>query len=389
MKEKMLYYIRNSANSILRGTNTIITYNELTESQFQSVKKHIAYSVNKEDIVCLISTSILEEGKTGALFTIDGVYVKSWGIMTKTYYCSYSEVAKANFGNATDINKEQMCKLMKKLEEILSDEKKKINKEKKINNIVGTIETVIDIGEKAIDLIGRFNSKIASISNEDSKMKVSKNSDQCIPKNEERMRYGFEQYQLFQNNAEKMKKIMERANHVSAENSNETTLFLADFIDGSMEMVGFLINELNKKEKKWSNLELDLKNKITDDVLTNTLEYTKWINFWGLMFHPKTAFEKYYPNEPVCGSAELFNDVIIAIDQLLYSEEYFRTVTTEFGEKVVLSFEKMTKADPNNGIEKRLYDFYLESQNYIDSFCEKLRGVYSDLKKLSEKMSEV
>ena len=203
------------------------------------------------------------------------------------------------------------------------------------------------------------------------------------------MKYGLEQYQLFQDKAEKMKKIMERTNHISAENENVTTLFLIDFIDGSMEMIDFLVDELSTKKRKWSNLEIDLKKTITDDVLASALEYTKWLNFWGLMFHPKKVFEKYYPDEPICGSAELFSDVIIAIDQLLYSEEYFRTVTTEFGEKTILLFEKTTKADPDNGVEKILYDFYSESQKYIGSFYEKLVEIHSDLKKLSDKISEI
>jgi len=388
MKEKMLYYIRNCANTVIKGSNNIVPYNKMTQSHFQSIKKHITSNVNIEDIVCLISTSILDVGKTGALFTVDGVYVKGWGIMTKTYYCSYSEVANANFGGVTDVNKEQMCNLMKKLEEILSDEKKKINKEKKINNFIGIMETVIDVGEKAINLIGRFNSRIKAVSNEDSKIKVNKNSNQNIPKDEERMRYGLEQYQLFQDKAEKMKKILERANHVSAENENETTLFLIDFIDGSMEMIDFLIGEIGTKKRKWSNLESDLKNIITDDVLSNTLEYAKWLNFWGLIFHPKTSFEIYYPNEPVCGSAELFNDIFISIDQLLYNEEYFHSITTEFGENTMLSLEKMTKADPNKGVEKILYEFYSESQNFINSFGEKLVEIHSDLKRLSEKISD-
>ena len=61
-----------------------------------------------EDVVCLISTSIMEQGKTGILFTTDYMYSKSWGSFTKAcknwIYSSYA----AEFDFINDFNEERI-----------------------------------------------------------------------------------------------------------------------------------------------------------------------------------------------------------------------------------------------------------------------------------------
>ena len=69
-KDRMLSIITNKVNWFMtKSSFEVIPYNELPQSVFNRVKEYFASDAKYEDIVCLISTSILETGKCGVLFT--------------------------------------------------------------------------------------------------------------------------------------------------------------------------------------------------------------------------------------------------------------------------------------------------------------------------------
>jgi len=118
-KDKMLNLIECNTNVFMETDSyDVISYKELSKETFNQAKKSFANGAYYEDVVCLISTSIMKKGKSGVLFTTQGLYAKSWGgIFADSYHYDYSEYSLASFNNAlnVDINNDGMIELMKYL----------------------------------------------------------------------------------------------------------------------------------------------------------------------------------------------------------------------------------------------------------------------------------
>ena len=109
-------YSKNNENS----SNRTYTYKTLPDEVFERVRRYITSDVDREDVVCLFSTSIWEEGKCGILFTMDRVYMKGWGILTSTRSCKYSEYKTAKFPG--DVNEPKMRSILETLYRMIQDD---------------------------------------------------------------------------------------------------------------------------------------------------------------------------------------------------------------------------------------------------------------------------
>ena len=86
-KDKMLNYISDNVKWFLSTDSSIevIPYHKMSNAVFARAKQYlVSGDVKFEDVVCLVSTSILESGKSGILFTTDAMYCKSWGGLLTT-----------------------------------------------------------------------------------------------------------------------------------------------------------------------------------------------------------------------------------------------------------------------------------------------------------------
>ena len=88
IKDRMLNHISNNVEWFLNTDVSVevIPYYNMTNSVFSRAKEYLVTGyVDFDDVVCLVSTSILEPGKSGILFTTDAMYCKSWGLLTTKY----------------------------------------------------------------------------------------------------------------------------------------------------------------------------------------------------------------------------------------------------------------------------------------------------------------
>ena len=91
-KDRMLNYISNNVKWFLNTDTSVevIPYYDMSSSVFLRAKEYLVSGyVDFDDVVCLVSTSIFEPGKSGILFTTDAMYCKSWGLLTTKYHNNY------------------------------------------------------------------------------------------------------------------------------------------------------------------------------------------------------------------------------------------------------------------------------------------------------------
>ncbi len=153
-KERMAEHIRSNVNWFMRAANIkVIPYSDLNLKTFNTAKSSFAWDAEYEDVVCLISTSVMEDGKCGALFTTECVYTKAWvpfGLST-AYKCDYWEGYFAEFSNVVnDFDIEKMQELLSDLFNICCEEDEK---EQKLEKAQKRLEKLGDIGQAAGGLL--------------------------------------------------------------------------------------------------------------------------------------------------------------------------------------------------------------------------------------------
>jgi hypothetical protein len=116
-KNRMLNHITNNIRYFMKNPPTleVISFNDLSKTDFITAKESFAYNARYEDVVCLISTSVFETGKSGILFTTSYVYTKAWGIFTEAYQNSIYRSEQARFGNNSDFSASRMREIMSDL----------------------------------------------------------------------------------------------------------------------------------------------------------------------------------------------------------------------------------------------------------------------------------
>ena len=124
-KERMLNHIQNNAGWFMTASNyKVIPYTELSTNIFNTAKSNFAWDADYDDVVCLISTSIWEDGKCGVLFTTKNVYTKSWGgPFTSSYKNPLSKGYSAEFSNnVNEFNTSRMREMLWDLYTIAQEE---------------------------------------------------------------------------------------------------------------------------------------------------------------------------------------------------------------------------------------------------------------------------
>lgn len=65
-------------NAIRDSSATMIPAYSLSTDDINRINHYFQTNLNSDDIVCLVSNSIMNTGKSGAVFTVDGFYYKGW-----------------------------------------------------------------------------------------------------------------------------------------------------------------------------------------------------------------------------------------------------------------------------------------------------------------------
>ena len=177
MKDEMLKYIVKNVNWIMTTNESVevIPYDELQDSTFRRVKQCFASDAKKEDVVCLISTSILETGKTGVLFTTNYVYCKAWGPLTKSCknrICRNAD-SFAEFDWYNEFDTGRMKRMMVQLNEIAMDAQKEESFNETIETVSNFVDTLVAGSRFVTNLLSALNDENVTQKNEEIKKLLS------------------------------------------------------------------------------------------------------------------------------------------------------------------------------------------------------------------------
>lgn len=179
-KERMLEHIRNNVNWFMRAANIkIISYIDLNLKTFKTAKSSFAWDAEYEDVVCLISTSVMEDGKCGVLFTTESVYTKAWapfGVST-AYKCDYWEGYSAEFSSVlNDFDIEKMQEMLSDLFDIGYDEDEKDRKQEEVTK---QLEKLGEVGQVVggLLLLGMATTEVVAFVSE---MLVNSNNEEIL-----------------------------------------------------------------------------------------------------------------------------------------------------------------------------------------------------------------
>lgn len=159
MKDKMLTHIKEKVYYLMNTTTfDVVPYSELSMDVFMRVKQYFASDAQYSDVVCLVSTSILEPGKSGILFTTEYIYCKNWGVLTNTYKNRLDSPEVAEFSSLSEFDICKMKELMLELKNIEVEEARKKQREK-------VLEDVIELGAMFITAYKQSTEKKISENN--------------------------------------------------------------------------------------------------------------------------------------------------------------------------------------------------------------------------------
>lgn len=319
-KERMLEYISNNLKWLLSTDSfEFIPYYSMSNTVFSRAKEYLVNGdVVLDDVVCLVSTSILELGKSGILFTTDAMYCKSWGIFTKkcrNHYFNY-EFAEFNFYN--EFYEERMKGLMKDLYGVSIDENKCEKSNQKINNL-------IDIGYKVGSALGGLLDIVSYIGDE----VVSKNNGKIIHEisnlensSDDETINVIKFYKEFILLINQFSNVLELALNEGDDICEETSYAVLLSLQGV-----FLV----LYDQTTENID------ISPEDYEEYILYSNWLIFWALMFYDGEQFREAYPIELLEEMPEWWSVMLGLMDEVLEDvwEGSFSGTIYEFAETVI------------------------------------------------------
>lgn len=349
-KDRMLNYISNNVKWFLNTDTSVevIPYYDMSSSVFLRAKEYLVSGyVDFDDVVCLVSTSIFEPGKSGILFTTDAMYCKSWGLLTTKYHNNYFSYEFAKFDFHNDFYENRMKALMKNLNDISIEEDETEQLNKKINDVIDMGKKVgaatlggmalLDILSSIVDnVVSQNNDKIA---NEIARLENSNNQETVN---------AITIYKDFIPLMNDFANVCEKAGNEGDDVSEET----------SYEMISSL-----------EELLLALYDQTLDNVdisPEDADEYSRfgnWLGFWALMFYDGDQFRESYPIELLEEMPECWNAVIDLMDELLEDvwEDSFSNRVYGFAESVVSNSTELMEL--------------MESSDWDDDFIESMSEI--------------
>lgn len=118
-KQEMLDCITGYVPALMNASGySIIPYYNLDNNTIARIKEYFSYDISGDDIVALISTSVMDPGKTGLVFTTSTVYTRDWGFFPDTDENWYWDADDATFSSSNDFEVYVLQLIMKDLFDI-------------------------------------------------------------------------------------------------------------------------------------------------------------------------------------------------------------------------------------------------------------------------------
>lgn len=319
-KDRMLRHITNNVDWLMTTSNAVqvIPYNELSTSVFNKAKQYFASGAQASDVVCLISTSILEPGKSGILFTTDYVYSKAWGgIFTGTCKNRLSSFSSAKFDVINEFDTERMKELMSDLNDIAIEEKQ-------INN---TIQTIEDAG-KIVGAAMLGVSALADIFSAIGDALVSQNNENIAGEIAQLENSNDPQVVSAMNIYKEFIPLINEFTDIAVENEDSDDIDEETMIKYIQSLNAILLALYYQAA---DNID------ISPDDMEEYTRFSEWTYFWALMFYDGDKFRNQYSIEMLQDMPEFWRTIAEIVDSFLDAEEWERTfsdILYHFGETI-------------------------------------------------------
>lgn len=349
-KDIMLNYISNNVKWFLNTDTSVevIPYYNMSSSVFLRAKEYLVSGyVDFDDVVCLVSTSIFEPGKSGILFTTDAMHCKSWGLLTTKYHNNYFSYEFAKFDFHNDFYEDRMKALMKKLNDISIEEDETEQLNKKINDVIdmGKKVGVATLGGMALlDILSSIVDNVVSQNND----KIANEIARLENSNNQETVNAITIYKDFIPLMNDFANVCEKAGNEGDDVSEET----------SYEMISSLEELLLALyDQTLDNVD------ISPEDVDEYSRFGNWLGFWALMFYDGDQFRESYPIELLEEMPECWNAVIDLMDELLEDvwEDSFSNIVYGFAESVVSNSTELMEL--------------MESSDWDDDFIESMSEI--------------
>lgn len=383
-KDRMLNYITSNTKWFMTSSNyDVIPYDKLSKETFNKARQFFAGEAYYEDVVCLISTSIMERGKTGILFTTDYMYSKSWGPFTKAcknwIYSSYA----AEFDFINDFNEERMKELLLDLSTIALEEDEKEEKEQKaqnfvnkVNDTVDTIEAIANGGMRIVELFNDFSNYLSEQGQTQGNNQIETEDDYGIDEIlEEVLKESFEEL------AEPMSKFVQSCEQVEKQNNrgNAKKKTAKALYECANEILIAIYNQA------LHNLDIEI---------TEEDEYRKrmaWMVLWACILGSSEYTEALFQSEDMQNFKAAIQLVVITVDSVL--EEQINNTLCEtfesFSNTIINNFHQQFLEEENenyNGHELVSHNMDIVDSNNeaLEELCDVLDEVTDALETINE-----
>lgn len=351
-KDRMLDYITNNIYGFMTSTVSlqVIPYNELSVSTFNRVKQYFANDAEYSDVVCLISTSVWETGKTGILFTTDYVYSKAWGLFQGIYKNSIYSSSSAQFDYVNDFDIDRMRMIMSGLANIARDED---NKKNTLNTIEGVGKAILG-GFALLDIIASMGDSAVDINNEAIANNITDVNDNDDGQTKNIMSF----YGEF---ISPINEFIEMINDIE---------YGEDIDDDTRTCILEKLNDILLKLYYQTDSQVDVP---LDDVDEYT-KFSEWVTFWAYMFYDADQFRENYPLDALQAMPECWDAIATMVDAL-YEEndddEIFSDALVDFADTIIDNTNKMFELMSNSSWDEDFDETMLElSQSNINAVRE-------------------
>ena len=361
-KDIMLEHIKKNVGWFMTTTAAVevIPYDELSKEVFCRAQQYFAKSAEYEDVVCLISTSIMQLGKSGILFTTDYVYSKAWGgIFTGWYKNCIHNPNEAEFDVVNEFDPERMKVLMADLSKMANqydEEKKRKEQKQKIEKTIGGIFA-------GAQFLADFYANVIQESGID----------------------------------ENNRKITGEAEELIHNEETETSIAVQVFEEFKVPIQSLIKEYKGDVDRKyvkalrdiWYLLQCQAEKNMSTSEDDDFKENTEWQKFWALSFVDEEEFEKEYGETELEGVPQQM-EIVMQITERFLDEETTAPIY-EFANHIMDNLEEMGNLMNDGEYDEEFTEAYKEllQENIgeVEKLYNSLKGIVEDLDDLDELMA--
>lgn len=371
-KERMLNHITNNVKWFL-STDTsveVIPYYDMTNAVFSRAKEYLVSGyVDQDDVVCLVSTSILEPGKSGILFTTDAMYCKSWGLFTTKYHNYYFGYEFAEFDFHNDFYEDRMKELMKDLNDISVDEDEN-EQRTPIFDIAKKVGPAAVLGGMALinvwavlgdGTVARNNNTIAN--------EMAKLANSNDPETVNAITISKKFILLTSQFVDTCEKAREEGDEISEDTCYSVISFFNDLL-------------LELYSQTLDNVDISPENE------EEYIRFSNWLGFWSLMFYDNEQFRETYPIKLLEDMPEFWDAIISIMDEILEDvwDDSFSNVVYGFAETVINNSVEMVELMADSDWDD---DFLENMSKIVESNNQAVKSLRNVLDSATDYLNEL